>query len=80
MGWEEVDILGAMGTVSSEEPEEARKLKGRTRRCRSDVRRARHREPMLREFLKILRRESPTMVAEIQRWMARREPLRQPAN
>ena len=80
MGWEEVDIVRAMGTVSSEELEEARKLKGRTRKCRSDVRRARHRDPMLREFLKILRRESPTMVAEIHGWMGRREPLRQPAN
>ncbi len=80
MGWERLDIVRAMGTVSSEELEEARKLKGRTRRCRSDVRRARHRDPMLRELLNLLRRESPTMVTEIQGWMGRREPLRQPAN
>ena len=80
MGWEEVDIVRAMGTVSSEELEEARKLKGRTRRCRSDVRRARQRDPMLRELLEILRREGPTMAEEIRGWMSRRESLRQPAD
>ncbi len=78
MGWERVDIIRAMGTVSEEELERARKLKGRTRRCRSDVRRGKHRDPMLREFLAILRRGSPTMVEEIRGWMARRAPLRQP--
>ncbi len=80
MGWEREDIVRAMGTVSEEEFEEARSLKGRTRRCRSDVARARHRDPMLREFVEILRRGSPTMLEEIRAWMARREPLRQPLN
>ncbi len=80
MGWEREDIVRSMGTVTREEIEAARQLKGRTRRCRSDVRKARHRDPMLREFLEILRRESPTMVAEIQGWMGRRELLRQPAD
>ncbi len=42
------------------------------------VARARHRDPMLREFLGILRWGSPTMIKEIGAWMARREPLRQP--
>ena len=78
MGWEREDIVSAMGTVSKEELSEARRLKGRTRRCRSDVTRARHRGPMLREFLEILRRGSPTMREEIRAGMARREPLRQP--
>ena len=76
--WEREDIVRAMGTVSKEELSEAPRLKGRTRRCRSDVTRARHRDPMLREFLEILRRGSPTMREEIRAWMARREPLRQP--
>ncbi|MHB1917012.1 MAG: hypothetical protein ACYCPN_07395 [Thermoplasmata archaeon] len=80
MGWEREDIVRAMGTVSKEELLEARRLKGRTRRCRSDVARARHRDPMLREFLGILRKGSPTMTEEIQAWMARREPLRQPVD
>ena len=80
MGWERVDIIRAMGTVSEKEREEALQLKGRTRRYRSDVRRARHRDPMLREFLAILRRGAPTMVEEIRAWMARQEPLRQPAD
>ena len=78
MGWEREDIVRAMGTVSKEELAEARRLKGRTRRCRSDVARARHRDPMLREFLGILRNGNPTMMEEIGAWMARREPLRQP--
>ena len=78
MGWEREDIVRAMGTVSKEKLSEARRLKGRTRRCRSDVARAKHRDPMLREFLGILRKGSPTMREEIRAWMARREPLRQP--
>ncbi len=65
--------------MSKEELTEVRRLKGRTRRCRSDVARARHRDPMLREFLGILRMGSPTMLEEIRDWMARREPLPQPA-
>jgi len=80
MGWEREEIVRAMGTVSKEEIEQARKLKGRTRRCRSDVARARHRDPMLREFLGILRKGGPTMVEDIRGWMARREPLRQPVD
>ncbi|EQD39270.1 hypothetical protein B1B_15445, partial [mine drainage metagenome] len=78
MGWEREEIVRAMGTVSKEELKAARELKGRTSRCRSGVRKARHRDPMLREFLDILRRGSPTMLEEIRAWMARQEPLRQP--
>ncbi len=80
MGWEGAEIVREMGTVTKGELEEARKLRGKTRRCRSDVTRARHRDPMLREFRGILRRGSPTMVEEIREWMARREPVRQPAD
>ncbi|MHB8352336.1 MAG: hypothetical protein ACYDFT_06605, partial [Thermoplasmata archaeon] len=74
------DIVRALGTVSKEELKAARELKGRTSRCRSDVRKARHRDPMLREFLGILREGSLTMMEEIRAWMARREPLRQPVD
>ena len=80
MGWDREDIVRAMETVSEEELEEARCLKGRTRRYRSDVARARHRDPMLREFVEILRRGSPTRQEEIRAWLARREPRRQPIN
>ncbi len=78
MGWEREDIVRAMGTVSKEELTVARELKGRTSRCRSDVRGARHRDPMLREFVEILRKGGPAMAEEIRGWMARREPLQQP--
>jgi len=78
MGWEREEIVRAMGTVTKEEIVEACRLKGRTRRCRSDVTRARHRDPMLREFLGILRAGKPTMGEEIRAWMARHEPVRQP--
>ncbi|MHB8351715.1 MAG: hypothetical protein ACYDFT_03350 [Thermoplasmata archaeon] len=78
MGWEKEDLVRAMGTVTREEMAAARQLKGRTFRCRSDVRRARHRDPMLREFLGILRAGRPTLVEEIRAWMARYEPARQP--
>ena len=65
--------------MSKEELAEVRRLKGRTRPCRSGVARARHRDPMLREFLGIPRMGSSTMLEEIRDWMARREPLPQPA-
>ncbi len=79
-GWERLDIVQALGTVSEEELEEARKRKGRTSRRRSDVRVAAHREPMLREFLSLLKSGGPGLPGAIRGWMARREPLRQPAD
>ena len=37
MRWEQADILRGMGALAEEELEDARRLKGRPRRCRSDV-------------------------------------------
>lgn len=79
MGWEGLDIVRTMGTVSEGELAEARKLKGETRHHRSDVTRDRHREPMLRELMDILRRGGSGTVAALQGWMARRAPASQPA-
>lgn len=78
MGWERRDFVQAMETVSKEELAEARERAGKTSRRRSDVRKEGHREPMLREFLDILKGGGPGLVEAIRGWMVRREPLRQP--
>ncbi len=68
------DIVRELSTVSKAEMSEARARKGRTQRCRSDVTKDRHREPMLRELVKILKAGRPEMLAEVRAWMARRGP------
>lgn len=57
--------MRARGTVSEEDLDAARRLKGRARRYRSGVERARHRDPMGREFPGIPRTDGPARMEEI---------------
>lgn len=76
---ERADIVREMATVTREELAEAKMRKGKTRRCRSDVTRDRHREPLLREFVKILKAGGPDTVARIEAWIKRKEAARPPS-